>query len=372
MGFTLPSGELGDWLFIFREQLKDLISKHSYSNSTEVVVKLLRAIANSEIGKASKQDIILNAAIEIIEQQELRINELNSARPDPESVAGWNALEANVALWMMGHGYATGHGNTLDDLLSELTAQAALAPGNTGAVEADTRVLNFKSNFKPNVDLSSATKSVQSLYDLGHAPSPAALDPVVSASQAGDFGAKASDLIKRLKNRAATASAAENTMPEYALPKEVIQLLEEAAAQIDHQINVGLSWKFTAKSNSIAIRDAEAKLGVLDPVMVEACAKIAQFGAKDCDDGDTDWHKGFRYAANNTALQIADRIRALIGQPSGNASKTVLIQALKEIAARARFELEHPTEMRDTAFSLIEKKALTALGQKLVKPDAGN
>ena len=38
-----------------------------------------------------------------------------------------------------------------------------------------------------------------------------------------------------------------------------------------------------------------------------------------------------------------------------------LVLALKEVAARARFELDHPTEMRDTAFSLIEKVVLTAL-----------
>lgn len=37
--------------------------------------------------------------------------------------------------------------------------------------------------------------------------------------------------------------------------------------------------------------------------------------------------------------------------------------ALQEIAARARFELDHPTDMRDTAFSLIEKTALKALEQ---------
>lgn len=28
-----------------------------------------------------------------------------------------------LALWMMGHGYATGHGDTIDDLLSELEWQ---------------------------------------------------------------------------------------------------------------------------------------------------------------------------------------------------------------------------------------------------------
>jgi len=40
---------------------------------------------------------------------------------------------------------------------------------------------------------------------------------------------------------------------------------------------------------------------------------------------------------------------------------SALILALQDIAARARFELEHPTELRDTAFSLIEKTALKAL-----------
>lgn len=38
--------------------------------------------------------------------------------------------------------------------------------------------------------------------------------------------------------------------------------------------------------------------------------------------------------------------------------------ALLEISSRARFELDHPTEMRDTAFSLIEKTALAALPPK--------
>ena len=41
-----------------------------------------------------------------------------------------------------------------------------------------------------------------------------------------------SDLIERLKNRAATAKAVGNSIPEYALPKEIIELLEEAAHQI--------------------------------------------------------------------------------------------------------------------------------------------
>ena len=57
---------------------------------------------------------------------------------------------------------------------------------------------------------------------------------------------------------------------------------------------------------------------VLDPVTVEACAKIAKAGAKDCTEGDSEWHRGFRYASTNTALQIASSIRALIGQPSTN------------------------------------------------------
>jgi hypothetical protein len=75
-----------------------------------------------------------------------------------------------------------------------------------------------------------------------------------------DFGTNASDLIMRLKNRAATASAVGNSVPEYTLPKEVIALLEEAAHQIEHQVNVALAWEYTARSNSIALRDLEAKL----------------------------------------------------------------------------------------------------------------
>lgn len=49
-----------------------------------------------------------------------------------------------------------------------------------------------------------------------------------------------SDLIERLKNRAATAKAVGNSIPEYALPKEVIALLEESAHQIA-QIGSSLS-----------------------------------------------------------------------------------------------------------------------------------
>ena len=30
-----------------------------------------------------------------------------------------------VALWMMGHGYATGHGDTIEDMLEELVSQVA-------------------------------------------------------------------------------------------------------------------------------------------------------------------------------------------------------------------------------------------------------
>jgi uncharacterized membrane protein len=41
----------------------------------------------------------------------------------------------------------------------------------------------------------------------------------------------------------------------------------------------------------------------------ERCAQIAEKGAKDCTEGDSEWHTGFRYAATNTALQIADLIR---------------------------------------------------------------
>jgi len=43
------------------------------------------------------------------------------------------------------------------------------------------------------------------------------------------------------------------------------------------------------------------------------------------------------------------------------AKLAVQSSALQSIAARARFELDHPSELRDTAFSLIEKEALAAL-----------
>lgn len=48
-----------------------------------------------------------------------------------------------------------------------------------------------------------------------------------------------------------------------------------------------------------------------DAATLEACAQIAKSGAKECTDGDTDWHKGFRYAAHSTALEIESSIRSL-------------------------------------------------------------
>jgi hypothetical protein len=42
-------------------------------------------------------------------------------------------------------------------------------------------------------------------------------------------------------------------------------------------------------------------------------------------------------------------------------SHEALVKALMDVAARADFELSHPTEMRDTAFSLISKSARAAL-----------
>lgn len=38
-----------------------------------------------------------------------------------------------------------------------------------------------------------------------------------------------------------------------------------------------------------------------------------------------------------------------------------LLEALKETAALARFELDHQTELRDTSFSLIEKRSRAAI-----------
>lgn len=49
---------------------------------------------------------------------------------------------------------------------------------------------------------------------------------------------------------------------------------------------------------------------------IRECARIAKFGAKECADvGDTDWQKGFRYAAHATALEIENKILALSRQP---------------------------------------------------------
>jgi hypothetical protein len=98
----------------------------------------------------------------------------------------------------------------------------------------------------------------------------------VPAESTRDFGAQAPDLVKRLKNRAATASAVGNSVPEYALPNEVIALLEEAAQQIDHQINVALAWKHTARSNSIALRDARS--GPSEPLQCLRCGTNDAFG----------------------------------------------------------------------------------------------
>lgn len=91
------------------------------------------------------------------------------------------------------------------------------------------------------------------------------------------------DLIERLKNRAATAKTVSNSIPEYALPKEVIELLEEAAHQIDHEINTGLAWKHTARSNTIALRDAEAEIVQMrsvpsEPLRCLRCGTIDAFG----------------------------------------------------------------------------------------------
>jgi hypothetical protein len=49
----------------------------------------------------------------------------------------------------------------------------------------------------------------------------------------------------------------------------------------------------------------------LENELLEKCAKIAEAGAKQCFEGDTPWHEGFKYAATNTALGIAASIRAL-------------------------------------------------------------
>lgn len=47
------------------------------------------------------------------------------------------------------------------------------------------------------------------------------------------------------------------------------------------------------------------------------CAAIAKKGAKQCSEGDSDWHRGFKYAANATALDIADSITlAALSPPS--------------------------------------------------------
>lgn len=53
---------------------------------------------------------------------------------------------------------------------------------------------------------------------------------------------------------------------------------------------------------------------------IEECARIAEQGAKQCTAGDTNWHQGFRYAATNTALGIADAIRALSRSSTATAS----------------------------------------------------
>lgn len=41
--------------------------------------------------------------------------------------AGQNEALEIIALWMMERGYATGHGDTIEDLLSELVGQVARA-----------------------------------------------------------------------------------------------------------------------------------------------------------------------------------------------------------------------------------------------------
>ncbi|MGW1422737.1 hypothetical protein ACWAT4_21785 [Bradyrhizobium manausense] len=51
----------------------------------------------------------------------------NEERSSPTGLTEWTSNPSiHVAWWMMQRGYATGHGDTLDDLLSELVHQAAV------------------------------------------------------------------------------------------------------------------------------------------------------------------------------------------------------------------------------------------------------
>jgi hypothetical protein len=94
-------------------------------------------------------------------------------------------------------------------------------------------------------------------------------------------------------------------------------------------------WLLSLPSAPVSGRDAA----------IEECAKIAKFGAKECTDGDTDWHKGFRYAANATALEIESSISALSNHK------------------------ESGTDICPYCDSAMEKDACSACGRERVPPE---
>jgi len=59
------------------------------------------------------------------------------------------------------------------------------------------------------------------------------------------------------------------------------------------------------------LSDALAKPGVAPTPneLLMWAAAVAEKGAKQCSDGDSEWHRGFRYAADNTAKGIAADLR---------------------------------------------------------------
>ena len=70
--------------------------------------------------EAAETSVLMQAGAEIISLR----SELAEARA---ALAAANARigdDDKVALWMMGHGYATGHGDTIQDMLDELEIQA--------------------------------------------------------------------------------------------------------------------------------------------------------------------------------------------------------------------------------------------------------
>jgi hypothetical protein len=106
----------------------------------------LEALARETAGKIDDEAFSLTPDgfhLEIAER--IILAALRRVQPEP------SALEP-VAKWMIAHGIATGHGDTLDDLLSTLW-EAANEPSAEGPTEAQVKALkryDLFGNIKPD------------------------------------------------------------------------------------------------------------------------------------------------------------------------------------------------------------------------------